>query len=373
MLSLPLCVIATLLGVDVKKDGAFGFPQKDAVVLSDTPELRVSAFSDADYLYVQAVVWKDGDAALGETDDGREIGDNSTLVLDVDGDGKATAEVDRSYSLNPWPSLAGLHYSVSMGANSSTGLKKDSKGRGAISYVEEGGGKARVECYLIPLEEIGRKPGETVKLAYYAHSTAPELTVNSVGFEREGKRYYPHHLPREKYHELKLAERPAAIDVQKVPEGRGTIAVAAKKAVPAPKTGEAPPTVSAESWLNWTGKEPPSLDSLKGRVVVVEFWATWCGPCVAGIPHLNELHEKYGKDGLVLLSLTDQSRGHVEKFVAEKGMKYTVGVKSQTGDDYGVTGIPHAFVVGRDGKLAWHGHPAEDAFEKAIVAALGPQ
>jgi thiol-disulfide isomerase/thioredoxin len=370
MLNLALLIAASCaahLEPDLKSDGAFGFPQKEATVLCDTPQLRVSAFADADYIYVQAIVWADPDGTLGETGDGREIGDYSTFLVDADADGQITPNVDRNYLLNPWPQLAGLHYSVELGDHASTGIQGDSKGRGAISFVEHDGAKVRVDSFLVPLQEIGRKPGESIRIAYHTSSPKPELTLNSVGFSKEGK-YYSHHLPREKFHDLPLAERDSVIDVQQVPEGRGTIAVKAKSA--SPKLGEAPPPVEAQAWLNWSGKEAPSLESLKGKVVVVEFWATWCAPCVAGIPHLNELHEKHAKEGLVILSLTDQSRSHVEEFVGKRQMKYTIGVKSETGDAYGVSGIPHAFVVGRDGKLLWHGHPADKQFDATIAEAL---
>ncbi len=374
MLTPALLVLATLAAdPDLKKEGAFGFPQAEATVLCDTPELRVSSFADGEHLYVQAILWTDGDATLGETADGREIGDRSSLLVDVDADSKITANEDRSFSLNAWPSIPGLYYQVQMGGNSSSGLKGDSRGRGAISYVGEGAAKVRVDSFLIPLAELGtagRKPGDTIRIAYYGNSTAPELTVNSVGFAPAdpARKYYAHHLPQENFHEVKLLERAVVIDTQKVPEGRGTIQRAAK--AEAPKLGATPPEVKAEAWLNWEGKEPPSLASLKGKVVVVEFWATWCGPCVAGIPHLNELHDAHAKEGLVILSLTDQSKGPIEKFVAERGMRYTIGAKSPTADEYGVTGIPHAFVVGRDGVLVWAGHPANKAFDEAIEQAL---
>ena len=59
-------------------------------MLCDTDALRVSAVNDGEHLYVQAVMWTDNDDAVGETQDGREIGDNSTLRVDMDADGKAT-------------------------------------------------------------------------------------------------------------------------------------------------------------------------------------------------------------------------------------------------------------------------------------------
>src|SRR4051794_30714268 len=102
-MNLPLSILADLLvaaaGVtavgaeppqDLKRDGAFGFPQPRSTVLCDEPELRVSCWNDAAHLYVQAILWKDGDDTIGESADGRPIGDWSVLSLDVDADGKVT-------------------------------------------------------------------------------------------------------------------------------------------------------------------------------------------------------------------------------------------------------------------------------------------
>jgi thiol-disulfide isomerase/thioredoxin len=105
--------------------------------------------------------------------------------------------------------------------------------------------------------------------------------------------------------------------------------------------------------------------------VVVEFWATWCGPCVAGIPHLNKVHDELGPKGLVLLSITDQSKAGVENFLKEKPMRYVLGTGSELASEYGVEGIPYAFVVGRDGKVAWRGNPNDKDFDTHVAAALG--
>lgn len=383
LMSIAAGVALTASGAlaDLKSEGAFGFPQGSAKVLCDTGELRLSAVCDGSHLFVQAVLWNDGDSSDGLTDDGRKIGDNSTLVIDADADGKPTREVDRSYTLNPWPMLAGLHYSVTMGAGMSSGLQADSKGRGSIQFVDDGGKKVRVDTYLVPLSELKRAPDEQIKLAYWASSTTPEFRINSVGFAPKdaATKYWPHNLPAEKHHAFTLAKMvDAEFDAQKVPEGRGTIAVKAKKKPPAVGTmagaADGPPEISAAAWKNWTSADgkAPTLASLKGKVVVVEFWATWCGPCVAGIPHLNELHTKHAGEGLVILSLTDQAAGAVEKFVDGRGagMSYTVGMGSESGSDYGVSGIPQAFVIDRGGKLVWEGHPADKGFDAAIVAAL---
>jgi hypothetical protein len=61
----------------VRENGVFGFPQKQAKVVCDTADLRLSVWNNDQYLYVQAVLWKDNDSAPGKTEDGRTIGDNS--------------------------------------------------------------------------------------------------------------------------------------------------------------------------------------------------------------------------------------------------------------------------------------------------------
>ncbi|MHC4827314.1 MAG: hypothetical protein ACYTEY_12225, partial [Planctomycetota bacterium] len=95
---------------DLVRDGAFGFPQSEAVVLYNDPNLRVSFFNDAQHLYVQAILWHDTDDTLGETQDGRAIGDRSNIQLDVDGNIAITPNVDRAYWVNLWPHRPGIHY-----------------------------------------------------------------------------------------------------------------------------------------------------------------------------------------------------------------------------------------------------------------------
>jgi serine/threonine protein kinase len=135
--------------------------------------------------------------------------------------------------------------------------------------------------------------------------------------------------------------------------------------------GQLPPEINAADWLNTNS--PASLESLRGKTVLVEFWATWCGPCIAGIPHLNQMQKKYQDKGFRILSLTAEDRETVEAF--QKGrqapIEYTVGLGSESSKTYGVNGIPAAFLIGTDGKLLWNGHPSSTECEEAIAKALG--
>lgn len=136
-------------------------------------------------------------------------------------------------------------------------------------------------------------------------------------------------------------------------------------------TGQAAPK-------DWVGKELPDLGveyvdkapELKGKPAIVEFWATWCPPCRKSIPHLNELNKKFSSQGLVVVGITDEDKKKVEEFRKTTPMEYSVALdKKGLGEKFGITGIPHAFVVGKDGKIVWEGHPMqlkEADIEKAL-------
>ena len=113
-------------------------------------------------------------------------------------------------------------------------------------------------------------------------------------------------------------------------------------------------------------------DFKKGEVYVFECWASWCGPCIAAIPHLNELHKQMGKKGVVITGVNvweserdAASAQRAKDFLQAQGSKMSyrvaLGGKAFIKDwleAAEVNGIPHAFVVA-EGKIAWTGHPAQ--------------
>jgi thiol-disulfide isomerase/thioredoxin len=353
---------------ELRNSGAFGFPQENGVVLCDNSDLRLSVCNDEKFLFVQAVLWKDNDSALGKTEDNREIGDCSQLMLDLDADGKETPNVDRDYLLNPWPHMAGLRYDICLSDRATTTILSDSKGRGAVRYLDfPDAGRVRVDTYLIPLTEISRRVHDKIRLCYWGMSPCPALTVNSAGFSSEQKNYYGYHIPLSMYQDYVLMKG-GEIDANQVPDGRQDKSLSQRTKVKMPEAGQPAPEISAKEWINL--KTPATVKSLRGKVLVLEFWATWCGPCAQGIPHLNELYKKYAEKDVQLLSFVKEGHQTMDRFLQKTPVSYPIALESTSLEDYGISGIPHAFVVDRAGKIIWHGYPDASEMDKVITAAL---
>jgi len=96
-----------------------------------------------------------------------------------------------------------------------------------------------------------------------------------------------------------------------------------------------------------------TLQSLHGKVVLVNFWATWCPPCRKELPDLEELSHRFKDQGLVVLAISDEDLAKVQPFVAEHKLTYPVLLDAggKVGKEFAVEGIPKSFVYDREGKL----------------------
>ncbi len=136
------------------------------------------------------------------------------------------------------------------------------------------------------------------------------------------------------------------------------------------RMGDPAPKLTCGEWIQGV----PVTEFSKDKAYLVEFWATWCGPCVASIPHLNELYLKFRDKGLVVIGQNVEGKNQtpVKAFVTKMADRMTypvaldnvdpagVGAMNKTWlDAAGVNTIPTAFLVGKDGRIAWIGHPNE--------------
>jgi thiol-disulfide isomerase/thioredoxin len=119
------------------------------------------------------------------------------------------------------------------------------------------------------------------------------------------------------------------------------------------------------------------LAAYKGKVVYLDFWASWCVPCRQSFPWMNQMHRLYGKDGLVVLAVNmDQVRADADTFLRQYPAEFTVrydreGALAQT---FKVRGMPTSVLLGRDGKtlLVHEGFKSRDAatLDQSIRSAL---
>jgi thiol-disulfide isomerase/thioredoxin len=148
----------------------------------------------------------------------------------------------------------------------------------------------------------------------------------------------------------------------------------------APETSACPANAKPAN-LNFTLKDVTgksvTLASLKGKVVLLDFWATWCGPCKIEIPWFIEFQNKYGAKGLQVVGVSvDDTIDKLKPYVADMKMNYPIlqGLgHDDVQDAYGpIWGIPVTVVISRDGKIcAKHtGMSSKDSFENQIKALL---
>jgi peroxiredoxin len=137
--------------------------------------------------------------------------------------------------------------------------------------------------------------------------------------------------------------------------------------------------------LNFTLKDANGksvkLSAFKGKVIILDFWATWCGPCKIEIPGFVELQNKYGQDGLQVIGVSvDDPPEKLKPYIAQFKMNYPVlqglGHDDMLDDAFGpMLGIPTTFIIGRDGNICRKhtGMASKEQFEAAVKALVARQ
>ena len=156
------------------------------------------------------------------------------------------------------------------------------------------------------------------------------------------------------------------------PEERAVATKGGPKTAVVADAEKKPPPLQIEAWVN---SEPLELADLKGKVVVLDFWAIYCAPCVKLMPHLGELYGKHKAEGLIVIGVTENRKGEVETFAQRHKIAYPLAIDKlvegagQTHHAYGIVALPMAYVVGRDGRVAWQGR-GDQLTAETILAEL---
>lgn len=135
-----------------------------------------------------------------------------------------------------------------------------------------------------------------------------------------------------------------------------------------PQKGQPAPALKVTT----TTGQQVTLANYRGRVLILDFFASWCQPCRVSIPHLVELNRRYGAQGLQILGLSlDENSEDVKEFIAEKRINYPVALTdSDLQSDYGIRSVPTLYLVNKKGVIAEKFLGYSEETGKALEAAI---
>ncbi len=118
------------------------------------------------------------------------------------------------------------------------------------------------------------------------------------------------------------------------------------------------PELSIEKVYNSKNQEIPTLESLKGKIIVLDFWATWCSPCVAAFPENNKLSKEYKSAGVEFIGVTDDSEKRLENFLVNTKIDFLIGLDSdkEAFKSYAISSRPTMVVINRVGEIVYQGY-----------------
>ncbi len=147
--------------------------------------------------------------------------------------------------------------------------------------------------------------------------------------------------------EVKTVPLPEGVEREEIPFPKHSTNVGSSKNI----QGQAAPNFVVEDWVS-------TPVDVNGKVRIVEFWATWCPPCVASIPHMNDIAKEF-KNDVVVIGVSSEQKQKVVDFQKKTKMDYHVAVDPQRRMQnlIGIKGIPHAIIVSDEGTVRWQGHP----------------